>query len=154
MTATGESLGAAQCGQRQTSAESRVWSARVDRDRAAIGRFQDALERKLGADIPQSALRALQIALDELLTNVIMHAERATGPIEVAISLHAAALETRLSYLADAFDPTTWESPPLDTSVATARIGGCGIQLVRALMDDFAYRYEDGWNVVSLRKRV
>jgi anti-sigma regulatory factor (Ser/Thr protein kinase) len=154
MAASGERSGGGWRGRRQAAAEPVVWNFRVERDRAAIGRFQDGFERKLGAEIPQDKLRALQVALDELLTNVVMHAEQAAGSIEVAISLHAAAIETRISYLAEAFDPTTWEPAPLDESVTSARIGGRGILLVRALMDDFAYSHDAGWNVVSLRVRL
>jgi len=126
---------------------------RVERDRAAIGRLSDSLEVELIDAVPQTALRALQVALDELLTNVIMHARQAAGPIDVAVSRGPEALDTRISYLADEFDPTGWQPVDLDAGVATARIGGRGILLVRALMDDFRYRYDDGYNVVMLSKR-
>lgn len=126
---------------------------RVERDRAAIGRLSDSLEVELIDAVPQTALRALQVALDELLTNVIMHARQAAGPIDVAVSRGPDALDTQISYLADEFDPTGWQPVGLDAGVATARIGGRGILLVRALMDDFRYRYDDGYNVVMLSKR-
>ena len=141
-SARGESAGAAG-----------VLRFRVERDRTAVGRLNDSLELELGAAIPQYALRALQVALDELLTNVIMHARQAAGPIEVAVSSGSDALDTQIMYLADAFDPTTWQPAGLDAAVATARIGGRGILLVRTLMDEFHYRYDDGYNVVMLSKR-
>jgi anti-sigma regulatory factor (Ser/Thr protein kinase) len=125
---------------------------RVERDRVAIGRLNDAIEGKLRTHIPDSALRALQVALDELLTNVIMHAEQASGPIDIEISHRRHSLLTTISYIAEEFDPTRWKPPEGTPSVATARIGGLGIALVRSLMDEFGYAYEAGRNVVSLQK--
>jgi anti-sigma regulatory factor (Ser/Thr protein kinase) len=128
-------------------------SVRVARERAAIARFNDTVERELLSQVPPAALRALQVALDELLTNVVMHADQAAGPIEVEIARERDALSTTISYIAEAFDPTAWKSDGRQRSVASAAIGGLGIQLVRSLMDDFQYAYSDGRNVVSLRKR-
>jgi len=130
-----------------------VWHFEVERERAAVGRLNDALEQALPAHVPEAVLRALQVALDELLTNVIMHAQQATGAIEVAVSRMPDVLDTRISYCADAFDPTAWRAPVASTSVASARIGGLGIELVRLLMDEFRHDYNDGRNVIVLRKR-
>lgn len=126
---------------------------RVERDRSAIARLNDTVERTLQARIPESALRALQIALDELLTNVVMHAEQAAGSIDIEIAHERDALATTISYAADAFDPTAWRPVERDVTIGNARIGGHGIALVRSLMDEFRYAYSDGRNVVSLRKR-
>ena len=98
-------------------------------------------------------MRPLQIALDELLTNVIMHAPQASGPIELRLARSAGALDVTISYLADPFDPTVWESSPGGTSIEDSQIGGLGIPLVRALMDDFRHEYVDGRNILHLRKR-
>jgi len=125
----------------------------VERERRAIGLLNDALEQQLRKRIPESSLRALQVALDELLTNVIMHAEHATGPIEVAVRRGPEALATRISYLALAFDPTVWKPAKRSRTLAAARVGGSGIVLVRALIDDFTYAYADGLNVLTLRQR-
>lgn len=152
MTANGDRFGAGRGGTQGRSASANGWNFRVERERAAVGRLNLTLERTLGECVPESALRALQVALDELLTNVIVHAEQAAGPVEVDVALHAAFLETHIRYFAEAFDPTAWDPAPADVSLSTARIGGRGILLVRALMDEFLYQHDDGCNVVSLRK--
>src|SRR5512141_772388 len=101
-------------GPRRSAGAAVVWSFRVERDRAAIGRFSDSLELELSDSIPQIVLRALQVALDELLTNVVMHARQAAGPIDVAVSRGPDVLDTQVRYLADAFDPTAWTPVGLD----------------------------------------
>lgn len=130
-----------------------AWSFRVERDRIAIGRLSDALEQRLDGRVPEPVLRALQIALDELLTNVIMHAAQAAGAVEVDVAPESGFVATTIRYVAEEFDPTAWQpAAPLE-AIAGARIGGHGIALVRALMDEFSYAYRDGWNVVMVAKR-
>ena len=129
-----------------------VWRLRVDRDRGAVGRLNDRLEQNLRPSVPEPALRAFQVALDELLTNVIMHAHQASGPIELQLARSAGALDATISYLAEEFDPTVWQSAPGGTSIENSQMGGLGIPLVRALMDDFRHEYVDGHNVLHLRK--
>ena len=130
-----------------------VWNFRVERQRDAVGRLNDALERELPPAVPETVLRALQVALDEILTNVIMHAEQAAGPIEIEISRTARHLEIKIGYIADAFDPTSWQVGSSGETIAKAQVGGLGLQLVRSLMDEFRHDYADGRNVVSLRKK-
>ena len=130
-----------------------AWRTRVERDRGAIGRFNDALAQKLAGQVPTQAVHDLQVAFDELLTNVVMHAQQAAGPVEVELQHDKRKVTATLRYLADEFDPTTWREESLSMTVAASRIGGLGIALVRRLMDEFRYEYVDGHNVLHLVKR-
>jgi len=129
-----------------------VWNLRIDRDRSAIGRLNDRLEQQLSPSVPEAALRAVQVSLDELLTNVLMHAQNASGPIDFKLSRAPGALDVTMSYFADRFDPTAWKGEVKAKTIGAAKIGGHGIPLVRKLMDDFRYEYQDGANIVHLRK--
>jgi anti-sigma regulatory factor (Ser/Thr protein kinase) len=130
-----------------------VWKLRVERDRAAIGRFNERMEKTLLPSVPESALRALQISVDELLTNVLMHAQQASGTIDLQLARSPGAVDATIEYLAEAFDPTTWQAPPPGDSIGSTRIGGQGILLVRQLMDEFRYEHMDGRNTIHLRKK-
>ncbi len=130
-----------------------VWQLRVERERGAIGRLNDRLEQTLRPSVPETALRALQVALDELLTNVIMHARQASGPIELKLARSARSVDAEISYIADPFDPTRVKERPQAASIGDSEIGGLGVALVRALMDDFRHEYVDGRNVVRLHKK-
>jgi anti-sigma regulatory factor (Ser/Thr protein kinase) len=129
-----------------------VWRVRVERERSAFGGLYDRLERTLLPGVPESALRAMQVALDELLTNVVMHAQQTAGPIELELVRTSGALDATISYIAAEYDPTGAQAADV-TTVAASRIGGLGIQLVRSLMDDFRHEYVDGRNVLHLTKR-
>ena len=61
-------------------AQPQVWNFRIKGGRAEIGAVNDALERAaMAGDVPDAAMRAMQVALDELLTNAIMHGKLAPG---------------------------------------------------------------------------
>ena len=138
----------------QPAAEpAQVWRLRIARERGAIGNLNDRVEQALLPVVPEQAVRAVQVVFDELLTNVIMHAEQASGPIEIELRRVSDALEISMSYIAAEFDPTNWQSANSGMTIAGSRVGGLGIQLVRSLMDSFHHEYVDGRNVVALRKR-
>ena len=130
-----------------------VWNLRLQRDRSAIGKLNDRIEQNLLPSVPDTIVRSLQVALDELLTNVIMHAQHASGPIELQLARSAGTLDVTIRYSADAFDPTAAKGAAAPASVSDSQLGGLGIPLVRALMDEFRHEYIDGCNVVYLRKK-
>jgi anti-sigma regulatory factor (Ser/Thr protein kinase) len=130
----------------------RVWRLRVERERGAIGSLNDRVEQALLPVVPETTVRAVQVVFDELLTNIIMHAEQASGPIDIELRRASDALEISMSYIADEFDPTRWQSASSGMTIAASHVGGLGIALVRSLMDGFHYEYIDGRNVVALRK--
>lgn len=130
-----------------------AWRVRVERERGAIGRFNETVEQKLAGQVPAKVVHDLQVAFDELLTNVVMHARQAAGPIEVELQHDRRKVTATIRYLADEFDPTTWREESLSMTVAASRIGGLGIALVRRLTDEFRYEYVDGHNVLILVKR-
>lgn len=130
-----------------------LWRTRVERERAAIGRFNDEVQQRLDGKVPGQVVHDFLVVFDELLTNVVMHAEQAAGPIEVELNRSRHAVGATIRYLAVEFDPTTWRAAQAGMTVATSRIGGLGIQLVRRLMDDFSYEYVDGHNIVTITRR-
>ena len=96
-------------------------------------------------------MRAFQVTFDELLTNVVMHAD---GPldegVEILLRRDADAVTAVLRYRATAYDPTSRPDPDLDAPVMQRKIGGLGVHLARKLMQRFEYRYEAGCNEITL----
>lgn len=131
-----------------------IWHSRIERERTAIGRFNDNVQQRLDGQVSPKTLHDLLVAFDELLTNVLMHATQAAGPIEVELCRDRRAVRVSISYLASEFDPTAWRPAASGATIAASRIGGLGITLVRTLMDEFKYEYVDGRNVVTLVKRI
>lgn len=130
----------------------RRWRYSVPRERAAVGVFADAMEKDLReAGIADSVRQSLATVLDELLANVIMHAQGASGPIHVRVRITHEELVARLRYCALAFDPTVITVTHLPTSIASAKLGGVGIAMVRAMTEEFSYQYRRGENHIRVR---
>ncbi len=130
------------------------WCFSVARERGAIGQLNDSVERALLPHLPEPVLRSLQIALDELLTNVIMHAHDAQGPIELELRQSAGFLETVIDYRAREFDSSVNSDAPLSNSIADSRIGGLGLHLVQKLIGDLRYEFHGNRNRLYLRQRL
>ena len=128
------------------------WRYRVGRERGAIGRFADVLEQDLvAAGIAEAVRRSLATVLDELLANVVMHAQSARGPVHLHLRRRNDELIVRLRYCAAAFDPTAIAVAQLPSSLAVASPGGVGIAMVRAMTREFTYRFRRGENHLRVR---
>jgi anti-sigma regulatory factor (Ser/Thr protein kinase) len=133
----------------------RTWLFRVAREREAISEFCAYVAQRLPPDYAgPEVLHAFQIAYDELLTNVVMHAD---GPreenIEVLLKRDPGMVSSIIRYRASPYDPTARAAPDTEAGIAERAIGGLGVHLVKNLMDEFAHRHADGHNVITLRKR-
>jgi anti-sigma regulatory factor (Ser/Thr protein kinase) len=116
------------------------------------------LVRKFGElhEIPPRILYAVNLALDEVVSNIVLYGlEPAIGQ-EVVIRIETAGADLR-SEVVDGgreFNPLEASAPKLDAPLAEREVGGLGIYLVRNLMDRTEYRREGAKNVLTMRKRI
>ena len=52
------------------------------------------------------------------------------------------------------FDPLKLEEPDVTLDAQARSVGGLGVFLVKKTMDGMSYAYEDGKNILRLRKRL
>ncbi len=52
------------------------------------------------------------------------------------------------------FDPLAKADPDLSLDAEERQIGGLGIFLTRQIMDDVAYAYKNGQNILTLKKKL
>jgi serine/threonine-protein kinase RsbW len=106
--------------------------------------------------LPERDADAVNVMLDELLTNSIRHGLRGSGDHEIAVKLHCADGEIVVEIEDDgvAFDPTKAGTPDTRGSLAERKVGGLGIAFVRSLADSFEYQRVNGRNHVILRRRI
>jgi sigma-B regulation protein RsbU (phosphoserine phosphatase) len=102
--------------------------------------------------IGEEARQDLDLALDEVLSNVIQHGYGAggIGRISLRLSLADDSVRLEISDRAPAFDPT--DAPTPGASCADGA-GGLGLHLVRRLMDRVEYVRENGENRLVLERR-
>lgn len=100
---------------------------------------------------------AVNVSIDEILTNTIDYGYDDEGPHRIGIALRrqADALVVEIDDDSRAFDPS---GPPpdvdFDTSLEDRVIGGLGLFLVHELMDSVNYHRAEGRNVVTLTKSL
>jgi serine/threonine-protein kinase RsbW len=117
---------------------------------AAFAAFADA--HALSATVR----RSLQVALDELVSNTIMHgfAGRDGGEVTVEAVLRADRVCVTVTDDGKPFDPLAMAAPDTTLSTQQRRIGGLGIHLVRHIMDEVDYHRQADHNVVVMTKRL
>ena len=104
-----------------------------------VRRFVRDTAPGLGAD--EAAVRDLVQAVDEWVTNVVVHGyEGRGGPVEVELARSGDEIVARVRDAAPAFDPGT--APAFDPDLPLERrpAGKMGIHLIRALCDRFEHR--------------
>lgn len=104
--------------------------------------------------VPAIALRA-ETALEELLTNSVMHGARdcVDACVWLGVTASAQALQLRFEDAFPAFDPLTEIWPALQrigSPLDQRRAGGLGLLMVYRLADQLVYARENGRNCIDL----
>ncbi|SIT65649.1 serine/threonine-protein kinase RsbW/sigma-B regulation protein RsbU (phosphoserine phosphatase) [Ectothiorhodosinus mongolicus] len=98
---------------------------------------------------------ALNLVLDEWLTNLISYAYESDTRHEIHVLLHMGDEEVVLEVKDDGepFNPLT-QAPeaPTTGTVEDRPIGGLGLHLLKSLMDEVNYESIEGWNTLRLTK--
>ena len=97
-----------------------------------------------------------ELALEEVFVNAVTHGAQAgeTRQFEMAFSHAGTRAMLVLRDDAPAFDPLSLATPNVEASLEDRSVGGLGIHLVRELMDEVTYRRVDGYNELTLSKRI
>ena len=98
----------------------------------------------------------LELAVDELVTNIIQHGyQRAPKPIEIVAQRAGSQIMVQLRDEAPPFDPTQAPIPDTSLPLHLRPVGGLGIFLARRLTDALTYRrINDHYNEITLTKKV
>lgn len=132
---------------------------RLRNDLEEIPRLAETIEDFLGGhDLPPALAFNFNLALDELLTNVISYAFEPGSEHEIAVRVALAGDGLVTAEIVDdgpAFDPFTDARPPvLEGDVDDRPVGGLGIHFVKSMMDDVRYERRGDRNHVLLAKRA
>ena len=106
---------------------------------------------------PMKAAMQISIAVEEIYVNIAHYAYHPEiGEATVRIAVGGDPLQVTIQFLDSGkpFDPLA--KPDADTTLSAEErdIGGLGILMVKRSMDDVAYEYKDGCNILTLKKRL
>jgi anti-sigma regulatory factor (Ser/Thr protein kinase) len=128
---------------------------RFANDLAGLADLADWVER-FGAEqgLPVGAVNALNVVLDEAVSNAINHGYDAgvRGEIVVRLRHRPGRVEAEVEDGGRPFDPLQAPPPDLTLPLEQRPIGGLGIHLIRNLMDEVSYARRDGRNVLKMAK--
>ena len=129
---------------------------RVPGTDAGVRQAADALERfAAGCGIAAEIRWRVLVALDEALSNVVHHGYAGqSGEVEVMFAVSDTSLTIAVSDTAPPFNPLLAPQADTTVSLSSRRVGGLGLTLVRALMDDVQYERREGHNRLVLVRRL
>jgi serine/threonine-protein kinase RsbW len=107
-------------------------------------------------DLDEAAVYALELAVDEASTNVIMHAYGGQGGrLEIQIDVVDDWVEVVIRDWGQPFEPDSIPLPDVDAPLEQRPIGGVGLFLMRQMMDlvDFQFSETDG-NTLTMAKQL
>lgn len=98
----------------------------------------------------------LNLAMDEIITNVARHAYPEGGVHQFTLDITVSDEEfvARVEDDGRPFDPLAHPTPKLDVPLEERKEGGLGIFLVRQIMTSVAYQRVEGKNILTVRKKL
>lgn len=106
---------------------------------------------------PMKAQMQIDVAVEELFVNI---AHYAYGPEIGAATVRVDVLEQPLTVaitLLDhgkPYDPLAKADPDVSLPAEDRQIGGLGIYMVKKSMNEIAYEYRDGQNILTIKKQL
>ncbi len=120
-----------------------------------IGKVADLVDR-FGAEnaVPRSIINDMSVSLDEVLNNIISYAygREVIRSIRVRLTIAEGELIANIDDDGIPFNPLIAPPPKLSGSMTERPVGGLGIHIVKALMDQVAYVRRDNQNCLELKK--
>lgn len=108
-------------------------------------------------DCPMKTTVQINIAVDELFSNIVRYGyPNEKGPITVKFIFHDDPKTVFIRFEDEGipYNPLTKDDPDITLSAEERSIGGLGIFVVKKTMDDMKYKYENGKNILTIKKII
>ena len=130
---------------------------RLVNDLDGLAGLAERIERFGAAQgLPENVVNALNVVLDEAVSNAINHGYDAGVRGEIAVRLRRGddRVEVEVEDDGRPFDPLQVPPPDLTLSLDQRPIGGLGVHLIKNLMDEVSYVHQHGRNVLKMAKHL
>ena len=117
--------------------------------------FVIGFAEKLG--FGKKELFQLRLCTEEIFVNIASYAYTpGKGSATVKMELQQDPPTARITFLDRGvpYNPMEKEDPDVTLPAEERDIGGLGILLTKKTMDDVAYEYRDGQNILTLKKKI
>jgi serine/threonine-protein kinase RsbW len=123
----------------------------IANDFAALGELMENATRFLeGGGVDAQAVYRINLALEEMVTNIIKYGYDEPGRHKIEVTLDVGAKEVALVIVDDGhgFNPVLQERKE---PAGDLEIGGWGIPLIKKLLHSMDYRREGGRNILEIK---
>jgi serine/threonine-protein kinase RsbW len=119
---------------------------------AELRRLAGWVESWAKHEVSDELLFAVQLCLEEVVANIMMHGVAADDRIEIIVELERKdhLLVARIEDNGQQFDPTEFPAPAVAESLTTAKVGDLGIHLARSFAGEMNYQRRGGRNHLTL----
>ena len=108
-------------------------------------------------DCPMKAQMQIDIAIDELFSNIAQYAYTPkTGKATVRVEVTEDPMAVVITFIDNGvpYAPLAKEDPNVSLPADERQIGGLGIFMVKKSMDEITYEYKNGQNILTIKKHI
>ena len=117
--------------------------------------FVDQQLEEVGCSM--KAQMQIDIAVEEVYVNIAHYAYNPeVGGVTIRVQIEEEPLAVILTFIdkGKPYDPLAKEDPDVTLAVEDRQIGGLGIFMVKKSMDNVSYEYNEGRNILTLKKNL
>ena len=130
----------------------------VPAEPAALEMVNAFIQEKLKAvDCSKQTRMQLHLAVEEIFVNISSYAYHpGMGQVEVGVDIDGEPPTVTIRFLDQGrpFNPLNQPDVDISLSALEREIGGLGILLVKKTMDQMNYAYENGKNILTIKKGI
>jgi anti-sigma regulatory factor (Ser/Thr protein kinase) len=99
-------------------------------------------------DLSKESVNVLRVCIQELISNVVLYAQRVDGAptVKVALQIGATGIMICMEDNGPPFDPTKHAPVKVETDLASADWNGRGLRIVRNMSRQMSYERSGDWN--------
>ncbi|MBQ1820131.1 MAG: anti-sigma factor antagonist [Clostridia bacterium] len=108
-------------------------------------------------DCPLKARMQIEVSAEEIFVNIAHYAySPLSGSATVRVEFSEDPLSVSITFMDHGvpYDPLAHRDPDVLLSAGEREIGGLGIFMTKKIMDDVAYEYRNGQNILTLKKNL
>jgi serine/threonine-protein kinase RsbW len=122
----------------------------------SLPKFRDLIKTaSQNSGLSQQDIFDMQLAVDEICTNIIMHgyAEMDPGSIILVVEAGSGGLKVSITDFGHPFEPTEPPAPNTEATLEEREVGGLGLFFVFTSVDQLNYESSATGNVTTLVKQ-
>lgn len=129
----------------------------VTSDKGQLDKVMGFIHGCLGdLGVSEMSMMQLELAVEEIFVNISNYAYEGTGKVWIGCDVEKDTMSITITFKDSGaeFDPLSMPEPDTSAPALDRPIGGLGIFLVKRNVDGISYRRRDGYNILTIEKRL